>query len=77
MKNVSVITGYKIFTKDKFKEYMLSKMKDCNISKDYIKRLDKTWNVFSKGFNFIIGVGQEDHLMFYNPEYFSKEILGK
>lgn len=68
-------TGYKLFTKDKFKEYMLSKMKDCNISEDYIKGLDKNWNNISKGFNFAIAVGQEDHLMFYSVMKFNNDVL--
>lgn len=68
--------GYIILTKDDYKRYMLSFMKPCDITTKYIKILDENWQIISKGFNFIIGIGQVDDLMFCSVEYFNEKILG-
>jgi len=68
---------YKIFTKDDYKRYRVSKLRAENINEGCIKKIDSAWQSISKGFNFIIGVGQEDDLMFWSVEYFNNKILGR
>lgn len=60
--------GYRIFTKDDYKRYRLSKTLAHDISAGYIEAINESWNKISKRFNFIIGVGQQDELMFYSAE---------
>lgn len=67
--------GYKIFTKEQYKEYILSHMKNIDIVRQMAEHIDALWKKVSKGHNFIIGVGKGE-LMFYSPEYFDKYILG-
>jgi hypothetical protein len=68
--------NYRIFTKDEYKRYRLSGLEACNITKSFIERLDEQWNHMSKGFKFVIGVGIEGSLMFFDVEYFNKDVLG-
>lgn len=66
---------YKIFTKDDYIKYNLSDKKAEFISKEYIKILNDEWNKLRKDFNFIVGVGEENNLMFFSVEYFNNNIL--
>lgn len=66
---------YKIFTKDDYIKYNLSDKKSSFISKEYIKILNDEWDKLSKDFNFIIGVWEENNLMFCSVEYFNNNIL--
>ncbi|MHB9943599.1 hypothetical protein CF065_18785 [Clostridium sporogenes] len=68
--------NYRIFTKDDYKRYRLSRMKASNISISTIKNIEESWEKTSKGYNFIIGVGQQDNLMFYGIDYFNNNVLG-
>lgn len=67
---------YKVFTKDDYKRYVLSNQKAYNITNAFIKQCNERWEHISKGFNFIIGVGLEDNLMFYSVESFNSNVLG-
>ncbi|RUT55713.1 hypothetical protein NPD9_1704 [Clostridium botulinum] len=66
---------YKIFTRDDYKRYRLSRMKASNITTGTIKFIEDSWNKISKGYNFIIGVGKEEQLMFYSVQYFNEHVL--
>ncbi|MGU9539248.1 hypothetical protein ACQX0N_09740 [Clostridium tepidum] len=65
---------YRIFTKDDYKRYTLSRMKASNIKKDTVKFISERWENISKGYNFIIGVGKNE-LMFYSVSYFNEHVL--
>lgn len=79
-KSIDVINlhneGYKIFTKEDFKRYMLSKANASEINKRFISVINEDWDKIRKGYNFIIAVGQDNNLMFYSVEYFNQKILG-
>lgn len=66
---------YKIVTQSDFIGYKLSKLSAVQITKNTVNNLKRSWDKMSCGFNFMIAVGKEE-LMFYSPQYFSKNILG-
>ena len=76
MKNTSVddYTGYRVFTKEDYKRYMLSRVGAQSITKSYIKHINDEWKILSQGLNFIIGVGYKN-LMFYSAKCFNNHIL--
>lgn len=68
--------GYEIFTKDKYLEYQLSRLKPADINKEKIKFFKNHFDKISKEYNFIIGVG-EGSKMFYEVEFFNQYVIGK
>lgn len=67
---------YRIFTKDDYIRYVLSRRKASGITKGVITQFKESWEGISKGYNFIIGIGQYNNLMFYSVGYFNEHILG-
>ncbi|EPY2286628.1 hypothetical protein ACXAT6_003907 [Clostridium sporogenes] len=67
---------YKIFTRDDYKRYRLSRMKAPSITAGFIKTIEDSWLQTSKGYNFIIGVGKNE-LMFYSVSYFNEHVLNE
>lgn len=69
-------SDYRIFTKDDYIRYVLSRRKASSITKGAITQFKELWEGISKGYNFIIGIGQYNNLMFYSVECFNEHILG-
>ncbi|WP_231169737.1 hypothetical protein [Clostridium botulinum] len=72
----NTLLGYRIYTKEDYKRYLLSNSK-AHYMKGIIEDFEKRWETISKGYNFIIGVGKEDKsMMVYSVEYFNDNVLG-
>ena len=66
--------GYKIVTKDDYIRYFASANASVIGSKVF-EVAERHWDDKSKGYNFIIGVGEKD-LMFCSVEDFNKNLEG-
>ncbi|WP_053293670.1 hypothetical protein [Clostridium botulinum] len=75
-KEENTILGYRIYTKEDYKRYLLSNSKACDM-KCIINSFEEHWQRMSKGYNFIVGVGKEDRsMMVYSVEHFNDNVLG-
>ncbi|KEH91575.1 hypothetical protein Z962_p0102 (plasmid) [Clostridium botulinum C/D str. BKT12695] len=75
-KKENTLLGYRIYTKEDYKRYLLANSKaECNMN-GIIKNFEEHWQRISKGYNFIVGVGKESSMMVYSVEYFNDNVLG-
>lgn len=68
---------YKVMSKDDYIKYILNSMKASKIDKNTINKIVYRWDKLRDGYNFIIGVGKIENIMFCSVEYFSEHILGR
>lgn len=68
---------YKVISKDDFIKYRLNSMKASRIDKNTIDKIIYRWDELRDGYNFIIGVGKIENIMFCSVGYFSEHILGR
>ncbi|AWZ48455.1 hypothetical protein C3495_06330 [Clostridiaceae bacterium 14S0207] len=66
---------YKVFTREDFRKYRLSKLKVSTINRTTIKHINEYFNKLSKGHKFLIGVSAKDETCFYSVEYFENHVL--
>lgn len=64
------LNNYRVIFKEEFIKNFLYMNKPCNLN---IKFLNERWEKISKGYNFIIGIGEH----YYSVEYFNKIIGNK
>lgn len=68
---------YKVMSKDDYIKYILNSMKASKIDKNTINKVVYRWDKLRDGYNFIIGVGKIENIMFCSVGYFSEHILGR
>lgn len=68
---------YKVMSKDDYIKYILNSMKASKIDKNTINKIVYRWDKLRDGYNFIIGVGKIENIMFCSVGYFSEHILGR
>lgn len=64
-------SGYEILTKDKYIERRLCTVKPQNMSSDFVEMVHKHWEGISRGYGFVILVGD----VHYNVDTFNEKIL--